>query len=283
MIIADTNEFHPLVNGVSYRDSKEQDGTNHPVVIMRATYGTERVDLQYVTSLFQARKAGLLVGHYGYLVATMDAAAQGLFFGKTLHANGGLKLGDSIWCDAEEGDGNQSERVETFLSAAHSVLHDDLTDEGVYSGAAFWASHLATLPDKNIIRWVAAYGQSDPKMHGEELWQFTDNRVMAGVSGPCDASIYNGTLDDFTRMVYPLSYFGPYRHVITDPTKSSIDDVAKYRDTTVNEIIKVTRVKVSPRNGAVLSSYLSLRESLHAAGQPSPVLPVGFVYWTVNP
>ncbi|HEY2455602.1 MAG TPA: GH25 family lysozyme [Scandinavium sp.] len=202
MLIADTNEFHPLINAEQYKSSREPDGTYHPVIIARATYSDTHVDNAYVSTINLARAAGLHIGHYGYLTAGGNPVSEGTFFARTILDHGGLKLGDSVWCDDEEGSGIQTPRAMNFLGAAHSVLHDALIDEGVYSGAAFWVAHLGSLPS-GLHRWVASYGSADPKLAGEDLWQFADNRDVPGVQGPCDASIYKGTLDDWLKMVSP--------------------------------------------------------------------------------
>lgn len=195
MLIADTNEFHALADGAAYAAGRAPDGSPYQVVILRATYSSWHVDNAYTSSLAQARAGRLLVGHYGYLVAGEDAAAQGTFFGQIVKADGGLRPGDQVWCDCEEGSGDQAPRVEAFLAAAHTVLGDPAQDEGVYSGQAFWAAHLGQLPS-GPHRWIAAYSQS-ARPAGAELWQFTDNRPMPGVQGPCDCSIYTGSLDQF--------------------------------------------------------------------------------------
>lgn len=280
LLIADTNEFHPLTNGKSYRDTREPDGTNHPVVIMRATYSNDHLDLAYSTSIAEARAAKLLVGHYGYMVGGVDAASQGHFFGSTVKAHGGLKTGDTIWCDDEEGAGDQTARVKAFLAAAHALLGDPVKDEGVYAGAAFYDAHnLAKLPS-GVLRWIAAYDQSDPGIAGEDLWQFTDKRSISGVVGLCDASIFKGTVDSLMRLV---GVKGPFRHMIQPGNKESIDDVAHRRNTSVDQLISFSRPYLSAKNLVVLEAYMALRKALHVVGRGNPVLPHGFVYWTVNP
>jgi hypothetical protein len=199
VIITDTNEFHPLVNAVMYRDAREPDGTNHPIVIMRATYGTDKVDAWYPTSLRLARDAHLIIGHYGYMVANEDPSAQGRYFADAVKNHGGVRFGDTFWCDDEEGQGNQSTRAMQFLAAAHGVLHDSGADAGVYSGASFWVAHLTGLPS-GVKRWVAAYSPNNPRLPGQNLWQFTDAHRVPGVSGAADASIFRGTLDDWKRL-----------------------------------------------------------------------------------
>jgi Glycosyl hydrolases family 25 len=280
LIIADTNEFHPLIDGVKYRDSREPDGTNHPMIIMRATYSNAHVDNAYTSSIAQARKANLIVGHYGYMVAGIDARSQGAFFGRVVQSRGGLKRFDTIWCDDEEGSGDQSGRVKAFLAGAHSILDDDNVDEGVYSGAAFFEAHgLGKLPS-NVLRWVAAYGQSNPKLPGQDLWQFTDARVIPGVSGPCDASILNGTIDD---LIKGAASDGPFRHKVGPNCKESIDERCRRRGASVDGMIAFSLSHTNAAHQKVINDYMALRASLHDVGSPAPVLPAGFVYWTVNP
>jgi GH25 family lysozyme M1 (1,4-beta-N-acetylmuramidase) len=280
VIIADTNEFHPLIDGQKYRDAKEPDGTNHPIVIMRATYSNNHTDLAYGVSIAEARAAKLLVGHYGYMVAGVDAASQGHYFATIVKAHGGVRLGDTIWCDDEEGTGDQSGRVKAFLAAAHGLLNDPLQDEGVYSGAAFFRAHgLGSLPS-GVLRWIAAYQPGDPNVGGEDLWQFTDNKVIPGVSGACDASIFKG---DAATLMNLVGIAGPFRHQIQKGNRESIDDVAHRRNTTVEQIISFSKPHLNPANVAVVDAYMALRHLLRSLSHPSPVLPHGFVYWTVHP
>lgn len=195
MLIADLNEFVWFTNAAAYANGHAADGTPYEVVILRATYSTCRVDNKYVANLTQARQAGLLVGHYGYMAAADDPSAAGRFFGQTLRANGPLKIGDTVWCDCEEGTGDQAPRVQAFLQAAHQVLGDNVADEGFYSGASFFAVHLGTMPT-GVHRWIASYGSTAPP-DGEVLFQFTDKQTMPGVSAPCDCSIFDGTVDQY--------------------------------------------------------------------------------------
>jgi hypothetical protein len=280
LIISDTNEFHPLTNGVAYRDSREKDGTNHPMIIMRATYSNSHVDNAYTSSIGQARHANLIVGHYGYMVAGVDAHAQGVFFGQTVASRGGLKRFDTVWCDCEEGAGDQSGRVQAFLSGAHSVLHDATEDEGLYSGAAYFQAHGLGKVPTGVLRWIAAYGQANPKLSNQDLWQFADNYVVPGVSGPADASIFNGKIDDLIQLAGSA---GPFRHAIKHQNLQSIDDVAKRRNWSVDGLISFSLAHTNPAHQTIIHDYMALRDSLHAVHAPAPGLPQGFVYWTINP
>lgn len=173
------------------------------MVIVRATYSNTHIDNAYGASIAQARAGHLYTGHYGYMTASVDAFAQGVFFGNTVKMHGGVQPGDTIWCDAEEGSGDQTPRIQAFLTGAHQVLQNLPQDEGAYSGAAFWKAHIGavTVNGASVLKWIAAYGQGDPSM-GENFWQYTDAAtVFPGVAGPCDGSIFNGTIDQYLALV----------------------------------------------------------------------------------
>jgi len=254
MIIADTNEFHGLKDGAAYKNHHEADGTYHPILIARATYSSTHEDNVYGETVKECRANGIVMGHYGYMVANVGAAAQGTFFGQVVRKYGGLKKGDAVFCDAEEGTGDQTPRVNAFLNAARAVLHDYPIDEGVYSGAAFWNAHLGKVGNDRI-RWIAAYGQPAPIMT-HDLWQFEDNRVMAGVNGPCDASIYLGNLADWEKMVgtppapslapSPAPSSGPTRHVASGGI--SLRQAATKDNTKAVNAINVSLQKLDQEN-----------------------------------
>lgn len=206
MLVADLSEFHPLLDGKAYAAGHAPDGSPFSAVILRATYSNTHVDDAYVSSLAQARGANLMVGHYGYMTATVDAGAQGTFFAQTVKANGGLVSGDSIWCDCEEGTGDQGPRVQAFLTAAHAVLNDSLCDEGFYSGLNFYTTHIGKRISVDGVMahlWVAAYQSTEPNV-GQDLWQYTDcATVFPGVSGNVDASIFLGDSAQYRALFTP--------------------------------------------------------------------------------
>lgn len=192
MLLADLSEFVYFTDAQAYAAGHAPDGTPYDVVILRVSYSNYHVDAKLQSNLTQARNAGLLVLFYFYLEQGVDPASQGTFFAQTLQSVGGLQPGEGIFCDCEEGSGDLTPNVEAALAAAHAVLGDPVTDEGVYSGASFFATHLGTTPS-GYHRWIASYGTPNPG-EGEVLWQFTDTENMPGISAPCDCSIFTGTL-----------------------------------------------------------------------------------------
>lgn len=204
MLIPDLNEFRWIVDGnalASWRSPS--DGSAIRYVIVRATYSTYHIDNKFAVNLKICRSMGWGVGFYGYLAGGDDPTVAGRFLGQTIKNSGGLKPGDSVFCDDEEGSGAQSPRIAAFLTAVHAVLNDNPADEGEYSGAAFWLAHIGSRVHANgavTHAWIAAYGQSRPNL-GEDLWQFTDNESLPGLSGTCDASIFNGSYDQFLALL----------------------------------------------------------------------------------
>ncbi|MGH9095685.1 MAG: hypothetical protein ACRDXE_11035 [Acidimicrobiales bacterium] len=221
--IADTNEFHPLVDAHAYAMA-------NPVIISRAHNGY-RADFAYAASVAAARREPAIrsIGHYGYCVAGADAFRQGVALGGTIQANGGLRPQDFIAVDLEEGVGDQTSRFEAYLAGVHSVLGEKTAEDFGYSGASFWAAHLGAV--NNVHRWIAAYGQGDPGM-GNVLWQNTDRAIFAGVASPCDGSIFGGTIDTFLALIgagtTPIPPPGPVISDAWDCCASSARPTAGY-------------------------------------------------------
>lgn len=211
LLLADTNEFHPVIDAVAYRRWS-------PAIILRAHNGW-REDYEYATSRNLVERAGVpTVGHYGYVVAGVDAGQQGRDFARVVAAHGGLPVGHFIACDLEEGTGDQAPRVAAWLAAAHSILATGTARDVLYSGLAFWRAHLGgTVP--GLLRWVAAYGQSSPPGMGETLWQFTDHRIVPGVAGACDCSTFAGSAADLAALL------GDHTHPQTQGAPVTLRDV----------------------------------------------------------
>ncbi|MDP9102186.1 MAG: hypothetical protein M3N21_08595 [Actinomycetota bacterium] len=184
--IADVSEFQD-VNWPAY---------DSDAVILRAHNGA-RADSKFdAARVAGARARCKVVGFYGYCRAGLDAAQQGHDFAMTVKAvAGGLRPGEVGICDLEEGSGDQVARADAWAAAAQAVLSGPR--EWVYSGLFFRNQHLAGAAEPF---WEAAYQGVEP--HDRHiLWQHTDHEVHAGVSGPCDCSIFDGTVDDLYALI----------------------------------------------------------------------------------
>lgn len=193
LVVADVSEHQGQMDPAQYAGSS-------PVIILRAHNGY-REDNSYGTNVphVYAETGIASCGHYGYLPAEVDALAAGVAFGQVVKKYGGLRRQDFIGCDDEEGTGDQSPRMAAWLAGAHSVLGEQAAQEWGYAGASFWIAHLTGA--RPAHRWIASYGVANAPALGEELWQFTDAQSFAGISSPCDASRYAGTLVDFMTVI----------------------------------------------------------------------------------
>lgn len=183
--LADVSEFQ-TVDWPAYTE---------PAVIIRALYGTSHVDHHWATNIAAARaRAGLRVrGIYQYVVASQDIAAQAHAFVALV---GRLLPGEFAIADIEEGGGDLQGRFETWAQIVHASCGGV---EGEYSGVSFARAHLEDFAGAPLV-WVAAYQANEPTDH-HQLWQYTDRQSFAGISAPCDASVFHGSIDQLYALV----------------------------------------------------------------------------------
>jgi hypothetical protein len=185
VLLADFSEFQPDIADAAYLAWSK-------AAIFRAMYGT-RVDRAW----YGGQRRDLLhqggvrfLGIYAYLVADQDPVAQAEAL---ISLVGRLRPGEKIIADIEEGTGDLSVTWRIWFS----IIRDALGDAPwIYSGLNFAAAHGLAPVD-----WVAAYGQPEPAVP-HHLWQFTDAMTIPGIPGPCDCSVFHGTIDDLAALAW---------------------------------------------------------------------------------
>jgi len=125
-------------------------------------------------------------GWYQYLTASADPVKAAHAFQATL---GPTQPGEVMILDLEAGTGDQRARRQAWLNA----LQDPF--EWTYSGMYFARQHLPGVR----VDWIAAYGQAEPSA-ADTLWQNTNSRRFAGITAPCDGSLFNGTLAELIAL-----------------------------------------------------------------------------------
>jgi GH25 family lysozyme M1 (1,4-beta-N-acetylmuramidase) len=191
LILADVSEFQNAVNWAAYAAG------GYPAAVARLTYGTSHIDTQAAPNLAGMRAHLRCRGFYGYLVADQDAAAQGQAFATVL---GHLEPGEWVCVDVEEGTRDQEPRAVAWLAAVNTALRLTPSEDVEYSGLDFVAAHGGWVP--GVTRWVAAYQATKPAV-GETLWQITDAHTFPGITKPCDASVFAGTVDQLLALINP--------------------------------------------------------------------------------
>lgn len=175
LTLADVSEWQGTIDWKAY-------GQQNQAVIVRALYGANHVDKFWTQNLAGARANCKWRGFYQYLPASEDPAACANAFAKTV---GTLLPGEVAILDLEEGTGDQTARRLIWLNTLHDAV------EWTYSGLYFSRLHLPNVP----IDWIAAY-QSTAPSDFHHLWQNTDKETFAGISQPCDGSLFMGSLAD---------------------------------------------------------------------------------------
>jgi GH25 family lysozyme M1 (1,4-beta-N-acetylmuramidase) len=179
--------------------------------VIRATVGDYYTDPKFDVNWRDAQEAGLFVTAYHVTVPGRAPAAQIDRFFKVLgNRDADLPLVLDVELNRKPG------TTQIFGPAAISdnVLRcADLCEQGderrpiIYTAAWFWNANIsrsaqwATYP-----LWVASYGGSQPRMPVDwrtwTFWQKSNAGRVPGVSSQnVDINTFNGSLDDFMRMV----------------------------------------------------------------------------------
>jgi GH25 family lysozyme M1 (1,4-beta-N-acetylmuramidase) len=207
VIIPDVSEYQQFPQGMN--------AVRAEAIIIRLSQGTS-LDMRGRGYRDAARAAPQFkaIGWYHYLRADLPPEPQAQVFCREI---GALRSNEFIDCDDEEGEGDQSPRVNAFLATCDALLSRPSADF-IYSGQYFFTQHLgAVRPD--VKRWIAAYSATAPGI-GEILWQYTSGGHCDGISDPVDLSIYNGTIQQFLALIGATTTIGGIsdmgRLVITD-------------------------------------------------------------------
>jgi lysozyme len=149
-------------------------------VILKASEGTNFIDLTFSPRARAAAGHGLAVGGYHFFHPAQDPAAQARLFESVVGASVSFRTAD---VEVAEGPAPEG-AAKTFIGDAAVRL--------LYSGAWFAGHYLAeSIP--GVEWWLAAYGQQQPTAPwGRQAgWQFTQAAHVPGVPGPCDLSIFD--------------------------------------------------------------------------------------------
>jgi lysozyme len=193
LLVPDVSEYQGAV------DWRTLVSSGYPAAIIRAHNGS-RMDGEWAVNRAGAHAAGVTVlGIYQYLDPSVDAAQQA---NELCDLIGALRPGEWPICDLEVGAGDQSARAHAWYVTVAGRLHDAAAEE-LYSDLSFWQEH--NLSSGGFARaWVAAYGSQEPAIK-HDLWQFSESQSFPGISGPCDANVFHGTVADLLALTDPES------------------------------------------------------------------------------
>ena len=152
--------------------------------IIRCGYGdniTSQDDKQWKRNADECTRLGIPFGVYIYSYAKSAAQARSEAE-HVLRLVSGYKLSYPIYLDLEQA-GTQSGAVERA-----KILGDIIEAAGywcgIYCNKSWWDSYLNPLGDR-YTKWIARYN-STLGMNGVDMWQYTSDGSVSGISGRVD-------------------------------------------------------------------------------------------------
>lgn len=185
---------HAAGTGVDW-GSVAADGQRYAFI--KATEGTSYVNEHFLPDVHAAQAAGLVVGTYHYARPGRDARTQAAHYATALAALPQNSLPPVLDIEIDEGLGERELRqwVREFLTEIEALTG---RQPMIYTYRYFWTEHLGNTTEfSNYPLWLAAYQNNPPAPVGGwshlTFWQRSDAGRVAGISGPVDLNLFNGT------------------------------------------------------------------------------------------
>jgi len=163
-------------------------------VLIRATAGNDREDLQFKKNWLGAKKRKMIRGAYHYYRPNENSLEQAQLFIKTVQLHKGdlppvldieklpkeqsldsLKIGLKRWLKAVEA----HYKVKPIIYTGEKYYDDFLKEE--FSDYLFWIANYNFYREKIGEDWL--------------FWQFTEKASVSGIKGNVDVNIYNGDVE----------------------------------------------------------------------------------------
>ena len=169
-------------------------------VLHKATQGTGWMDPTYVSRKQEALDAGLWWGAY-HFGTNADGAAQAQYFLSKVNPG----PNDLLALDFEENPSSQM-----TIAQAEQFVTEVFNKTGRYPG--FYSDALAgklmgSNPSSilaNCWFWRAQYGGTSPSVPSTwqtwTMWQYTSSGTVSGITGSCDRSTFNGSIDGLSHL-----------------------------------------------------------------------------------
>lgn len=181
----------------------------HNFAFVKASEGDGYVNPHYVADANVARVTGLHVGAYHYARPSLepgDAAREAGYYLAAQSTAPGPKLPPVL--DIEESGGLSVTQLQNWVRDFVKAV-DTATGRQtmIYTYPAFWASAMGNTSEfSDHPLWIADYnGGSQPWVPGGwdtwTFWQTSGTGASAGVTGPVDTNVFNGSHARLSRLV----------------------------------------------------------------------------------
>jgi GH25 family lysozyme M1 (1,4-beta-N-acetylmuramidase) len=155
--------------------------------IIRVGYGndeTSQDDKQWARNIAEVERLGIPHGVYIYSYATDTGMAQSEAQ-HVLRLIAGRSLQYPVFFDSEQSgtEGAAKACAEAFGDVIEAAGYWC----GVYASASWWTSNLAGL--ERFSKWVAAWHDESQGQAGCDIWQYTSDGTIPGISGRVDTNV----------------------------------------------------------------------------------------------
>lgn len=177
-------------NGAINFQSVKNSGINF--IVQKASEGSSFTDWTFKSNVTAARAAGLETNAYHFFQSTnnaSDARKEANLFAALLKSVG---FNGYAFVDVEITNGASSTAITNSVNAfLDQMKQDGITKLGIYSYLSFYENNisLSVLEKSNpdLLVWTAAWhSASSGPGFDTDLWQYTDNGSVSGISGPVD-------------------------------------------------------------------------------------------------
>jgi GH25 family lysozyme M1 (1,4-beta-N-acetylmuramidase) len=179
-------------------------GAGVKFAFIRVNHGLDDVDEKFAFNWPEARRVGIARGAYQYFLPNEDAVAQADLF---LERLGPLEPGDlPPVLDVENTGGGMSadavaERVGQWMARVEPALG---VKPIIYTGKYFWQDNVGSSEFSDHPLWIANWNVTCPDL--PQPWsdwvfhQTSDDGRVAGIGGPVDTDVFNGSIDDLRAL-----------------------------------------------------------------------------------
>lgn len=161
-------------------------------------------DTRFASRWASMQKNGILRGAYDFFHPEEDPVEQAV---QTVQMVGTLGALDMIWLDWESTGGVAGPQLAANAKAwLNTVWKATGKKPGIYGSPYNLESWTGGDPFfGQFINWIAHYGVKCPLVPSSwnslNFWQTTGGASVAGMAGPCDTDVFNGTLDELTALL----------------------------------------------------------------------------------
>lgn len=235
----DVSQFQGSINWQDVKSSGKE------FVLIRAAYSNTLTDPEFENNYMGAKKAGLKVGAWHFVVPTGNAIQQAQYFAHLIKG----KDWDYLPCIDIETNPNSGQSATAWLNAYADELHSILgIYPGLYSNPAYLTregiqkSNLYSVP----YLWIADWNSGTvPNIAGFDVWnihQFSCTGHVNGISGNVCMDMLDGDLESSVLWLSQQSTPSTPSIPSTQPTQASltVEDVQKLINSALTPELKKT-------------------------------------------